>query len=128
MPQGKAIPKGLPSKDAAMTVKGFPGYEQSEVYRFQTIKGACAKNDYDCRPENVLRKTVRSEVSFPPENKNAARKGDTIVVEYDLYVPKNPDLDLFTATDDRYNFGQLQGHGDKGDVPIAVAIARMMRA
>ena len=124
LPQGNAILSG-PAKFGPMTVKGFPGHEQSEVYRFQSTKGACPKNSYDCRPENVVTKHVRSEATLPERSdRNIARKGDTIVVEYDLYVPKNPNFDVITKYGDWFNFGQLHGYGDIGDVPITVAISR----
>ena len=124
LPQGKTILIG-PAKFGPMTVRGFPGHEQSEVYRFQSTKGACYKNSYDCRPENAETKHVRSEASLSEKSeKNIARKGDTIVVEYDLYVPKNPNFDVITEYGDWFNFGQLHGYGDIGDVPIAVAVSR----
>ncbi len=124
LPQGNAELFG-PAKFRPMTVKGFPGYEQSEVYRFQSTKGACSKNSYDCRSENVVTKHVRSEASLSLKSeKNIARKGDTIVVEYDLYVPKNPNFDVITKYGDWFNFGQIHGYGNIGDVPIAVAVSR----
>lgn len=113
----------LASRDAGMTVTGFPGDEKERVLRFQTITGVCAKNDFDCRPENVQTKHVRSEVTIPIENRKRAKAGDTTVVEYDLYVPRNPNIDLITEYGDWFNFGQLHGHGDE-DVPITVAVVR----
>lgn len=123
LPEGTIKSRSLPSKEAAMTVTGFPAHEKSEVFRFQSITGACAKNNWDCRSENVRTKHVRSEVSIPLKKKDRAKVGDTTIVEYDLYVPKNPNIDTITEYGDWFNFGQLHGWGDE-DVPITVAVVR----
>ena len=123
LPEGTIKSHHLASRDAGMTVTGFPGFEKSKVYRFQTIKGVCAKNDWDCRPENIHTKHVRSEITIPIEDRDRAKAGDTTIVEYDLYVPKNPNIDTITEYGDWFNFGQHHGHGDS-DVPITVAIVR----
>ena len=123
LPEGTIKSGSLPSRDAAMTVTGFPGHEKAAVFRFQSIKGVCAKNDWDCRPENIHTKHVRSEVTLPIGNRDRAKAGDTTIVEYDLYVPKNPNIDIITEYGDWFNFGQHHGHGDD-DVPITVAIVR----
>ena len=113
----------IPSEDAAMTVRGFPGHPKSNVFRFQTMIGVCAKNDFDCRPENIKNKTIRSEVSLPEEDADRANVGDRTVVEYDLYIASNPEFNNLAANGDWFNFGQIHGHGDE-DVPITVAITR----
>ena len=106
-----------------MTVMGFPAHEKSAVLRFQSITGACAKNNWDCRSENIRTKHVRSEVVLPLKKKDRAKAGDTTIVEYDLFVPKNPHIDIITKSGDWFNFGQLHGWGDE-DVPITVAVVR----
>mgnify|MGYP005740217987 FL=1 len=118
---GKRLSDTLPSIDAAMTVTGFPGVEDEHVFRFQTIIGVCSKNDWDCRKENLRMKTTRSEVSIP--NKLRAKEGDTSIVEYDLFIPKNPNIKHLAETRDWFNFGQLHGWGDE-DVPVTVAVVR----
>lgn len=123
LPQGTIKSQNLPSKDAAMTVTGFPANEKAAVFRFQSITGSCAKNDWDCRPENIRTKHVRSEVTLPFEKRERAKIGDTTIVENDLYVPKNPHIDTITKYGDWFNFGQLHGWGDE-DVPITVAVVR----
>ena len=123
LPEGTIKSSSLPSKDAAMTVTGFPGHEKATVFRFQSITGVCAKNNWDCRPENVRTKHVRSEVAFTFTNKDRAKAGDTTIAEYDLFVPKNPHIDTITKYGDWFNFGQLHGWGDE-DVPITVAVVR----
>jgi len=123
LPEGTIKSHHLASRDAGMTVTGFPGDEKAKVLRFQIIQGVCAKNDFDCRPENVRTKTVRSEVTIPIENRDKAKAGDTSIVEYDLYVPQNPNIDIITEYGDWFNFGQHHGHGDE-DVPITVAVVR----
>ena len=123
LPKGTIKSRSLPSRDAAMTVTGFPGHEKAAVFRFQSITGVCAKNNWDCRPENVRTKHVRSEVVLPLKKKDRAKAGDTTIVEYDLFVPKNPHIDTITKYGDWFNFGQLHGHGDD-DVPITVAVVR----
>ena len=123
LPEGTIKSRSLPSKDAAMTVMGFPAHEKSAVLRFQSITGACAKNNWDCRSENIRTKHVRSEVVLPSKKKDRAKAGDTTIVEYDLFVPKNPHIDIITKYGDWFNFGQLHGWGDE-DVPITVAVVR----
>ena len=123
MPEGTIKSHHLASGDAGMTVTGFPGDEKAKVLRFQIIQSVCVKNDFDCRPENVQTKTLRSEVTIPIEDRDRAKAGDTSIVEYDLYVPKNPNIDIITEYGDWFNFGQLHGHGDE-DVPITVAVVR----
>ena len=113
--------KSLPSKDAAMTVTGFPGFEDEDVFRFQTIIDVCSKNDWDCRKENLRQKTTRSEVSIP--DKLRAKEGDTSIIEYDLFIPNNPNIRHLAETRDWFNFGQLHGWGDD-DVPVTVAVVR----
>ena len=81
LPEGTIKSRSLPSRDAAMTVTGFPGHETSTIFRFQSIIGVCAKNDWDCRPENIRKKHVRSEVVLPFKKKDFAKEGDTTTVE-----------------------------------------------
>ena len=66
---------------------------------------------------------MRSEVTIPIEDRDKAKAGDTSIVEYDLYVPQNPNIDIITEYGDWFNFGQHHGHGDD-DVPITVAVVR----
>jgi len=122
-PSGTIKSHHIPSEDAAMTVRGFPSHPKSDVFRFQTKIGVCAKNDFDCRPENVNNRTIRSEVSLPEEDDDRAKVGDRTVVEYDLYIASNPEFKNLAANGDWFNFGQFHGHGDE-DVPITVAIVR----
>ena len=122
-PLGTIKSRSLPSEDAAMTVKGFPGHKRSKVFRFQTIIGECAKNNWDCRPENIRTRHIRSEVVLPEDDDDRAVAGDRTIVEYDLYIASNPEFENLAARGDWFNFGQLHGHGDE-DVPITVAIVR----
>ena len=107
--------------DGALTAKGFEGYEQSIIHRFQSVIGECADNDWDCRPENLASYTTRSEVSLPGRDRLNAKLGDTTSVSYDFYLAENTEVSHHAVYDDFFHFGQFHGLGDE-DVPINLGI------
>lgn len=112
--------------DGALTVKGFQGYEQSIIHRFQSLIGECADNNWDCRPENKASYTTRSEVSLPSRNRLNAKLGDTTSVSYDFYLAENTEVKHHAVYDDFFHFGQFHGLGDE-DVPINLGIGTSRR-
>lgn len=122
----------------ATTMLGFPGSEQSLVWRFQTYTGYCAGfNRYDCKPRKLRKATQRQEVRLARDagDSHLPRprlvSGDRLQWSYSMYIPLEfkPDLRDYSKLGptnigfrDNYHLGQLHGLGDD-DTPIQFGIA-----
>ncbi|NVK01431.1 MAG: heparin lyase I family protein [Oceanospirillaceae bacterium] len=107
--------KKLSHSLAAREVIGFPDYEESEVWRFETKWGWCIQ--YDCTDEAVNIKNSRSEIT-----PHTGKLGKSYRYSFAFYIPTEGNI-----LDGTENLHITQLKGGSEEIPIWIGIAPYKR-